>query len=92
MVQDTFRHLAFVKTAMNFSVFHKTPLEEASERDLGLCDKLVNYCPYTIDEYHLTQIHKKFDPDSFKSSVGETEERHDLPIMPSFYELGVKTD
>jgi DNA-binding XRE family transcriptional regulator len=91
-VQDTFRYLAFVKTAMNFSVFHKTPPEEASEPDLGLCYKLFNYFPDTIDEHHLTQIYKKSDPNYFRSSLGETEEKHDIPIMPSFYELGVKTD
>jgi len=43
LVQDTFRYLAFVKTAMNFRVFHETLPEEASEPDS------VNYCPDTID-------------------------------------------
>jgi len=65
---------------------------EASEAVLGLCKKLVNHCPDTIDQYQFTQIYKKFYPNSFKRSVGEAEERHDLPIMLSFYELGVKTD
>jgi hypothetical protein len=47
---------------------------------------------FTAPIHQLTQNYKKFDPNSLKSSVGETEERHGLPITPSFPELGIKTD
>jgi hypothetical protein len=63
-------------------VFIKHPPEGASEPFLGLCDKLVSYCSDTIDEHQLKQIYEEFDSNFFKSSLGETEERHDHPIMP----------
>ena len=54
----------FCENGNEFSVFHKTPPEEASETDLGFYDKLVIYCPETTDGNMLTKIYKKFDPNS----------------------------